>query len=69
VKLSKKTPHYHDPMFMQPDLSDFQIAAHTRRVRLYFAADSLSLLALGPHQFVIRLETQPKAGRGPEVAA
>jgi len=30
VKLSKKTPHYHDPMFISPDLSDFQIAAHTR---------------------------------------
>lgn len=38
-------------------------------MRLHLTADSLTLLALGPHQFVIQLEPQPKAGRGPEVAA
>jgi hypothetical protein len=38
-------------------------------MRLNLAADSLSLLTLGPHEFVIQLETQSKAELGPELAA
>ena len=47
----------------------FNISGISSRVRLHLSVDSLTLLALGPHQFVIQLETQPKAGRGSEVAA
>jgi hypothetical protein len=36
---------------------------------LNLAADSLSVLSLGPREFVIQLETQSKAELGPELAA
>ena len=39
------------------------------RVRCDLAAYLLSVLALGPHEFEIQLETQPEARRGSEVAA
>jgi hypothetical protein len=38
-------------------------------MRLNLAADSLSVLSLGPREFVIQLETQSKAELGPELAA
>ena len=38
-------------------------------MRCDLAADSLSVLALGPHELEIQLETQPEARRGSEVAA
>ena len=50
-------------------VSHFNIFGISGRVRLHFTTDSLSILALGPHEFVIQLEPQPEARRGSEVAA
>jgi hypothetical protein len=40
----------------------FQVAAISRRMRLHHAADAFSILALGPHQFVVQLKTEPESG-------
>jgi hypothetical protein len=39
----------------------FKVPATSRRMRPHLSADSFSILAPGPHQFLVELETEPKA--------